>query len=94
MLSFGKKRAMPAHLTRMETLSTREVILNLWFVQDDEGFIYSLRVKPYVMEGEDSEKLNFLQQRAKLDYLIAESFPGPERTCRPGLSARLTDFHM
>jgi hypothetical protein len=27
------------------------------------------------MEGEDSEKLNFLQQRAKLDYLIAESFP-------------------
>jgi hypothetical protein len=40
---------------------------------------YSLRVKAYVGEGSDKEKLDFLQQRAKLDYLIAEPFEIPQR---------------
>lgn len=53
------------------------MILNLWYVHDEEGFIYSLRVKAYVAEGSEEEKLQFLRDRAQFDYLIAESFPVP-----------------
>ena len=28
-------------------MNFREVILNLWYVRDEEGMIYSLRVKAY-----------------------------------------------
>ncbi len=56
-----------------------EVVLNLWYVRDEEGIIYSLRVKAYVIEVTNGEKLAFLQERAKLDYLIAEPFEIPER---------------
>jgi len=58
-------------------MPTREVILNLWYVRDEEGIIYSLRAKPYVADGTDEHKLEFLQERAKLDYLIAEPFEVP-----------------
>jgi hypothetical protein len=58
---------------------SREVVLNLWYVLDEEGIIYSLRTKAYVMEGSDEEKLAFLQERARLDYLIAEPFEIPKR---------------
>jgi len=57
----------------------REVALNLWYVRDEEGIIYSLRIKAYVTEGSDEEKLAFLQERARLDYLIAEPFEIPGR---------------
>ena len=57
----------------------REVVLNLWYVRDEEGIIYSLRIKAYVTEGSDEEKLAFLQERARLDYLLAEPFEIPER---------------
>ena len=60
-------------------MASSEVVLNLWYVRDDEGVIYSLRAKAYVVEGSDEEKLAFLQGRAALDYLIAESFSVPER---------------
>jgi hypothetical protein len=60
-------------------MKDREVILNLWYVRDEEGIIYSLRVKAYIGEGTDEEKLSFLQDRARLDYLIAEQFEIPER---------------
>ncbi len=60
-------------------MNDREVVLNLWYVRDEEGIIYSLRVKAYVAEGADEEKLTFLQKRARLDYLIAEPFEIPER---------------
>ena len=56
-----------------------EIVLNLWYVRDDEGVIYSLRAKPYVVVGSDEEKLAFLQERAAMDYLIAESFSVPKR---------------
>ncbi len=61
------------------TMSSREVIVNLWYVIDDQGLIYSLRAKAYVVTGSDEEKLKFLQQRASLDYLIAEPFEIPKR---------------
>jgi hypothetical protein len=60
-------------------MNNREVVLNLWYVRDEEGIIYSLRVKTYVIEGTEDEKLALLQERARLDYLIAEPFEIPER---------------
>ncbi len=60
-------------------MGNREVILNLWYVRDEEGIIYSLRAKAYVGEGSEQEKLEFLQQRARLDYLVAEPFEIPKR---------------
>ncbi len=38
-------------------MGTREVILNLWYVRDEEGIIYSLRAKAYVADGSDEEKI-------------------------------------
>jgi hypothetical protein len=60
-------------------VASSEVALNLWYVSDDEGVIYSLRAKVYVVEGSDEEKLASLQAVAARDYLIAESFSVPER---------------
>jgi hypothetical protein len=56
-----------------------EIILNLWYVFDDTGMIYSLRARAYVQSGSDEEKLSFLQRFAEIDYLIARPFPIPER---------------
>ena len=60
-------------------MENREVIVNLWYIKDDEGVIYSLRAKAYVGVGSDEEKLEFLQQRASLDYLVADPFEIPRR---------------
>ncbi|MYF98364.1 hypothetical protein F4212_04420 [Candidatus Poribacteria bacterium] len=60
-------------------MDNREVIVNLWYLIDEEGLIYSLRVKTYIGTGSIKEKLEFLQQRASLDYLIAEPFEIPQR---------------
>jgi len=55
-----------------------EIILNLWYVVDDLGAIYSLRSKCYVEVGDDEYKLNFLRSRATKDYLVAPPFPVPK----------------
>lgn len=55
-------------------MNDQEIILNLWYVHDEHGFIYSLRVRAYVMVGSDEQKLRFLRERALLDYLIADPF--------------------
>ncbi len=60
-------------------MDNREVVVNLWYVMDEEGVIYSLRAKAYVGAGSDAEKLEFLQQRASLDYLVADPFEIPQR---------------
>jgi hypothetical protein len=60
-------------------MKDREVILNLRYVCGEKGTSYSLRVKAYVAEGAEEEKLAFLQDRARLDYLISEPFEIPER---------------
>lgn len=59
-------------------MSGQEIILNLWYVIDDEGLIYSLRARCYVHSGTDEEKLAYLRSFAETDYLIAQSFPIPE----------------
>lgn len=59
-------------------MAEQEIILNLWYVIDDDGLIYSLRARCYVHSGTDDEKLAFLQSLAEIDYLIATPFPIPE----------------
>jgi len=59
-------------------MENREIVLNLWYVHDEHGIIYSLRAKAYVCEGSEEDKLSFLQQRALLDYLVAEPFEVPK----------------
>ena len=75
---------------RLEEMDNPETILNLWFVYDDLGMIYSLRARAYIGTGTDEEKLSFLKQFADVDYLIAQSFPIPEhlRTTVVGESTR------
>lgn len=60
-------------------MGSQEIILNLWFVIDDDGLIYSLRARCYFHSGSDEEKLAFLQSLAGTDYLVAQSFDIPER---------------
>ncbi len=55
-----------------------EIILNLWYVRDQQGVIYSLRARAYLGTGSDAEKRAFLHQYAATDYLIARSFSVPE----------------
>ena len=56
-----------------------EIVANLWYIIDHQGFIFSLRVMSYVATGTEQEKLSFLASRAYLDYLVARPFPIPER---------------
>ena len=56
-----------------------EIILNLWYVCDELGTVYSLRGRCYLSAGTDAEKLSFLRQFAATDYLIASVFPVPKR---------------
>jgi len=56
-----------------------EICLNLWYVRDEQGFIYSLRARAYFLEGNDKDKLKELQRLSKTDYLIAKAFPIPQR---------------
>jgi hypothetical protein len=60
-------------------MSSQEIILNLWYVTDDLGLIYSLRARCYVHSGTDEEKLAFLRSFAPTDFLIAQPFPILER---------------
>jgi hypothetical protein len=60
-------------------MNEAEIILNLWWVHDEAGFIHSLRVRPYIGIGTDDEKLTFLQRFANVDYHIARPFAVPER---------------
>src|SRR5438093_436178 len=62
----------------MDQPSEHEIIINAWYVTDETGAIYSLRVQMYVGVGTDEEKLAFLRSRAELDYLVAIPFPLPE----------------
>ena len=60
-------------------MANAEIILNLWYIHDDQGLIYSVRARAYVGIGTEEEKLAMLQQFANWDYLIAKPFPIPER---------------
>jgi hypothetical protein len=65
--------------SQVSAIDHPEIILNLWYVHDDMGAIYSLRARAYVGYGTDEEKLALLKRFATTDYLIAQPFPVPER---------------
>ena len=56
-----------------------EIAINLWYLFDEHGIIYSLRGRAYVVAGTDEEKLSFLREFSRTDYLIAHPFPVPDR---------------
>lgn len=56
-----------------------EIVCACWYVHDEDGLIYSLRVHLYVASGSEAEKRAFLESRAYRDYLVARVFPIPER---------------
>ncbi len=60
-------------------MQNEEVILNLWHIIDDGGFIHHLLGRAYLAAGSDEEKLKFLHERALLDWKIAQDFSVPER---------------
>ena len=41
----------------------KEVIFNFWYLTDESGLVYSLKAKPYVLEGTDNEKSTFLNRK-------------------------------
>jgi hypothetical protein len=69
----------PIALAEEPRMENAEIILNLWYIHDDTGIIYSLRARAYVGTGTDDEKLTMLDRLANVDYLIARPFPIPER---------------
>lgn len=66
-------------------MNTTEICLNLWYIRDVEGFIYSLRARANLLKGSDTEKLRELQRLAKSDFLIAKSFPIPAQYSIKGM---------
>jgi hypothetical protein len=61
-----------------ENLDNSEIILNLWYVYDALGMIYSLRARCYIGSGSEEEKRALLRRFAPSDYLIAQPFPIPD----------------
>lgn len=39
----------------------KEIIFNFWYFTDETCILYSLKAKPYVYAGSDSEKSTFLK---------------------------------
>jgi hypothetical protein len=64
---------------KLEEMDNPEIIVNLWFVHDDLGAIYSLRGRAFVGTGTDEEKLALLERLSWIDYLIAQPFPIPQQ---------------
>lgn len=67
-----------------------EICLNLWYVRDEDGFIYSLRARAYLLEGSERENLRELQRLSRTDYLIAKAFPIPAQYSINGIPV----FHI
>jgi hypothetical protein len=56
-----------------------EIVVNLWYLFDELGIIYSLRARADIVSGADEEKLALLRKFSETDYLIAQPFPVPKR---------------
>ena len=62
-----------------DVMAEPKIVLNLWYVHDDVGLIYSLRARAYIGTGTDDQNRAMLQRFANRDYLIARPFPIPDR---------------
>lgn len=58
----------------------KEIILNLWYLTDENGLIFSLKAKPYVHLGDDKSKTEFLKERASFDFEVAKDYFLSENT--------------
>lgn len=56
-----------------------ELVANLWYIHDENGYIFALRARAYLAAGSDEEKLAFLRAFATVDYAIARPFALPEK---------------
>lgn len=60
-------------------MDDKEIIANLWYAVDERGFIYEVRGRMYVADGDDQSKLNYLHQYTHTDYMVCPSHPLPEK---------------
>lgn len=79
--------------------SSAEICANCWYFGDEEGWIYGLAIHLSVCAGTDEEKLAFLQSRAYLDYLVAQTFPLPKKFStnfveRDGATKKIQTIHQ
>ena len=56
----------------------KEIIINLWFVIDEQGFISEVRGRMYAIGGDDKEKLQYLHQYTDTDFMICSSHSLPK----------------
>ncbi len=54
-----------------------ETILNI-YLEIKRGTVISFRAKSYMMEGDDSAKINYLKEKAPYDYDTAFVFDSPK----------------
>ncbi|AVF39992.1 hypothetical protein AL486_09950 [Pandoraea apista] len=58
-------------------LTNPEVVANLWVYADEDGYIFRLAGKAYVLDGNDEEKLAILRMLSATDFLSAAWVPVP-----------------
>ncbi len=69
---------MDTKKARPYQISNPELVLNLWAYSDEYGNIMRIAGKGYVMDGDDSHKLNLLKQLSCTDFLSAKWYPVPK----------------
>ena len=60
-------------------MDDKEIVINLWYIMNSQGYIGQFKAKMYVAQGTDEDKLLFLRQRALLDFEVAKNYPIPDR---------------
>ncbi len=59
-------------------MNNQEIIINLWYVMNEVGFIYEVRGRMYIVEGSDENKLKYLHQYTHTDFMISPSYTLPK----------------
>ena len=59
-------------------MNNQEIIVNLWYVMSEIGFIYEVRGRMYIVEGSDEDKLRYLHQYTHTDFMISPSHSLPK----------------
>jgi len=59
-------------------MNNQEIIVNLWYLIDELGFINEVRGRMYIVGGSDAEKLKYLHKYTHTDFIISPSHKLPE----------------
>jgi len=59
-------------------MNNQEIIVNLWYLIDELGFINEVRGRMYIVGGSDDEKLRYLHNYTHTDFMISSSHKLPE----------------